>query len=274
VIRLTRDRTQQAIPASFRGQKRVATELALLKLRRAGTPPSPAVWKRAKDQLKRESDGKCGYCEGKASHVAHGDVEHFRPKTIYWWLAYCYDNYVFACQICNQSFKGSNFPLSGPPLAGPAVVAGSTDAELDALAGTLGPDPLDAQAVQQFQAQLGAELAGLPDPYLVDPEPLFAWRADDALREVEIQPRDASQDAQQAFDAAERFLGLNRDELKRWRYETYEIVVLFVSLLKSGQLDATNTRRTEDQLRRMMGVTGEFAALVRYYVRDVEGLAL
>ena len=121
MIRLTRDRTQQAIPASFRGQKRVATELALLKLRRAGTPPSSAVWKRAKDQLKRESDGKCGYCEGKASHVAHGDVEHFRPKTIYWWLAYCYDNYVFACQICNQSFKGSNFPLNGPPLAGPAV---------------------------------------------------------------------------------------------------------------------------------------------------------
>jgi hypothetical protein len=274
VIRLTRDRTQDAVPASFCGEHRVTLERELLELRRAGKDPRPGVWKRAKDQLRIETDGKCGYCEGKASHVAHGDVEHFRPKTTYWWLAYCYDNYVFACQICNQSFKGANFPVGGPALNGPAVLSTSTDDELKALAGTLGPDPLDGNAVQQFHAAAAAESAGIPDPYVLDPESLFSWSADETLREVEIQPRDASQDAQRAFDAADRFLGLNRDELKRWRYETYEVVVLLADLLKSGQLDAANTRKTEDQLRRMMSQIGEFASMVRFYVREVEDLAL
>jgi len=67
---------------------------------------------------------------------------------------------------------------------------------------------------------------------------------------------------------------LSLPQLKRWRYETYELVVLLASLLKSGQLDAANTQRTENQLRRMMSQTGELAGLVRFYVREVEGLAL
>lgn len=274
MIRLDRTRTAQAITPALRGQKRTVTERALLELRRAGKEPRADVWKRAKDQLRVESDGKCAYCEGKASHVAHGDVEHYRPKSTYWWLAYCYDNYVFACQICNQSHKGSNFPKTGPQLSGPDVDAASTDQALDALAGTLGPDPVDVVAVKQFQTKARSEVAGLPDPYVVDPESLFTWSADDTLREVVIQARDASPEATRAFAAAKTFLGLNRDELRRWRYETYELVVLLTGLLKSGQLDATNTQKTEDRLRRMMSVTGEFAALVRFQVREVERLPL
>ena len=274
MIRLQRTRTAAAIAPAFRAPKRVATERALLELERAGKDPSSAVWKNAKDQLRAESAGKCAYCEGKADHVAHCDVEHYRPKTTYWWLAYCYDNYVFACQICNQKFKGSKFPTTGPQLAGPAVDSTSTDAALDALAGTLGPDPLDAVAVTQFQANAGGELADLPDPYVVDPEKLFTWSADDTLREVVIQARDASPQATRAFAAATMVVGLNRDELLRWRYEIYEIVVLFTGLLRSGQLDAANTQKTEDQLQRMMSVTGEFAALVRFHVREEQGLAL
>ncbi len=58
------------------------------------------------------------------SHIAHGDVEHFRPKTAYfidddptlvypgyYWLAYDYSNLFFACQICNQTFKKNYFPV-------------------------------------------------------------------------------------------------------------------------------------------------------------------
>ena len=270
MIRLQRD--LGAVHPSFRGAKRIALERALLELRRAGKPPKSSVWKNAKDQLKAESFDKCGYCEANTSVVAHGDVEHFRPKTIYWWLAYCYDNYIFACQVCNQTFKGSNFPLAGPALAGPPVVAGSTDQQLDALAGTLGPDPLDANAVLQYHATGSTEIAHLPDPYAADPERLFGWRADDTLREVLIEPRDATPAARDAFGAVDAFLGLNRDELKRLRYETLEAAELLAEAVQSGQLSAALTRRMNDELRRMMSPSGQFAGMVRFKLAQVPGL--
>lgn len=274
MIQLTRVRTTQAIPAGFRGARRIQRARELLDLRRAQEEPNPAVWKAAKAQLRVETDGKCAYCEGKASHVAHCDVEHFRPKSDYWSLAYCYDNFLFACEICNQSFKGSKFPRTGQRLVELLIPEPVTDDQLTVLAATLGVDPLDAAAVQLFDAARAAERAGIPDPYAVDPEPLFAWRVDDTLREVEIRRRNNSARAKRAFAAVDECLGLNRDELKKWRYETYEIVQLLVDTVRTPGISAVLRARIEGRLQRMMTVTGEFAGMVRYVVRDVEGLQL
>jgi hypothetical protein len=68
--------------------------------------------------------------EATTKQVAHGDVEHYRPKSIYWWLAYCYDNYLVSCQICNEVFKRDKFPIAGNQLIGPTVTANTTDDEL------------------------------------------------------------------------------------------------------------------------------------------------
>jgi uncharacterized protein (TIGR02646 family) len=69
--------------------------------------------------------GKCAFCESKFTHIAFGDVEHFRPKggwvqaegdvlnkPGYYWLAYAWDNLYASCQICNQKFKRNLFPLA------------------------------------------------------------------------------------------------------------------------------------------------------------------
>jgi uncharacterized protein (TIGR02646 family) len=178
MIRLNRERTPATIPAGFRGDKRVTRARELIDLRTAGGDPKSSVWSTAKKRLRAESGGKCGYCEGKADHVAHGDVEHFRPKSVYWWLAYCYDNYVYACQICNQTYKGTHFPREGNLLAAPAIPPNATVAELDALAQNLAPDPLDDAALGAFRTACVAERPLLPDPYSMDPEPLFSWRPD------------------------------------------------------------------------------------------------
>ena len=90
-----------------------------------------SYWKPAKEQLKAEVHKKCAYCEAPVTVVAHGDVEHYRPKSEYWWLAYCYDNYLYSCQICNQVYKGNEFPIEGPRLQEPPIDGGSTDAMLD-----------------------------------------------------------------------------------------------------------------------------------------------
>lgn len=80
-----------------------------------------------KNQLKEEQFNKCCFCENKDfDDIAHGDVEHFRPKGAfvkditakdfvrpgYYWMAYQWSNLFYCCQICNQSFKKNFFPLT------------------------------------------------------------------------------------------------------------------------------------------------------------------
>ncbi len=54
----------------------------------------------------------CAYCQSQLPHAAPGDVEHFRPKSHYWWLAYEFGNYFLGCALCNQVFKRELFPLA------------------------------------------------------------------------------------------------------------------------------------------------------------------
>ncbi len=74
--------------------------------------------------LKSAQHDKCFLCESKVTHIAYGDVEHFRPKAAccqnedddlekpgYFWLAYEWENLFFCCQLCNQRFKKNLFPL-------------------------------------------------------------------------------------------------------------------------------------------------------------------
>jgi uncharacterized protein (TIGR02646 family) len=272
VIQLTRDRMK--IKSGFKGGWHVRRERELIGRHLAGDDPRDGVWKGAKDQLKAESAGKCAYCEADTAVVAHGDVEHFRPKSVYWWLAYCYDNYAFSCQICNQSFKLANFPIHGAAVPEPAFPPNPTEAQLDALAGTLAPDPSDDASVQQFIAASLLEEAGLPDPYNVDPEPLFGWFADDTLREVEIRPRDGSAAAVRAHAAAEQFFGLNREELRWRRYAVYDQARLFATLVQRPDVPADLVSRTEDMLRQMMSVESQYAGMVRFLVREEMNLPL
>jgi uncharacterized protein (TIGR02646 family) len=80
--------------------------------------------KSVKNALQTAQHNKCAFCESKVSHVAYGDVEHFRPKAGYrqspndilvqpgyYWLAYEWSNLLFCCQLCNQRFKRNHFPL-------------------------------------------------------------------------------------------------------------------------------------------------------------------
>jgi uncharacterized protein (TIGR02646 family) len=272
VIQLTRDRTN--IRPGFKSAWHRKRERELLDRHLAGDAPRDGVWKGAKNQLKVETSGKCAYCEADTSVVAHGDVEHFRPKSEYWWLAYCYDNYAFACQICNQSFKLANFPVHGAKLAEPVIPANATASDLDALAGTMAPDPAVNPSVQQFIAAASLEEAGLPDPYNVNPEPLFRWTADDTLREVEIRPRDGSSAAVRAHHAVVEFLGLNREELRRLRYQTYDEARLLGALVQRPGIPADLVTRAEDMLRQMMRDDSQYAGMVRYLIRDEMSLPL
>ena len=53
----------------------------------------------------------CAYCQGILTQSDRGDVEHFRPKNPYWWLAYDFNNYLLSCSRCNRVRKIDRFPL-------------------------------------------------------------------------------------------------------------------------------------------------------------------
>jgi len=52
---------------------------------------------------------KCAFCEQK---VEQSHVEHYRPKSKYWWLTHSWDNLLLACSTCN-SHKGDEFEILG-----------------------------------------------------------------------------------------------------------------------------------------------------------------
>lgn len=114
-----------------------------------------AGYDKAKLRLYTGQHRKCAYCED-ATKMPYEPVEHFRPALRafrgpsfsdvgYWWLAWTWENLLFACSICNSSFKRDLFPLED----GSAVMAAmdalpcSENAVLVDPADPLDVDPMD-----------------------------------------------------------------------------------------------------------------------------------
>ena len=61
-------------------------------------------------QLMADQGRKCAYCECRVRE-SYNDVEHYRPKNIYYWLGHKWDNLLYACEECNRTYKKAEFPL-------------------------------------------------------------------------------------------------------------------------------------------------------------------
>ncbi len=224
-------------------------------------------WKKTKDVLKEESFGKCAYCESDTEKVAHGDVEHFRPKSIYWWLALCVDNYNFSCQLCNQTYKSDEFPIKGPLLKGPTLPAAlPADAALKRLIAKICPDPATATDDDLLKKWF-KEDGDLPNPYLEDPEKLFSWAVSEVNGEVHlVAPTGAKARAKRAVDAAVQYLGLNRETLTRSRYVIYGELQFGLYVWQNG--NAAAKRKAEEQIGKMCSDDRQYAGMSRFFARD------
>ena len=65
--------------------------------------------------LNRIQNTKCCYCE-RPVFKYYRDVEHFRPKSNYYWIAYDWENLFLACPVCNRQYKRAQFPLENPDM--------------------------------------------------------------------------------------------------------------------------------------------------------------
>lgn len=119
--------------ADSRGAERLATIETdeLTRVRALGRAPTGDEigdrYRVAADLLWERQHRKCAYCEN-VEQRKRNDVEHFRPKASakrspgraethgYWWLAWRWQNLLFACRNCNQPSAGGGgkhdkFPL-------------------------------------------------------------------------------------------------------------------------------------------------------------------
>ncbi|MEO6457569.1 MAG: hypothetical protein ABIO92_04760 [Chloroflexia bacterium] len=278
MIKLKRERTATAIPPDFTGEGALALRLLLLQGKRDGQLEfNSAIWKKAKKQLKKEAAGKCAYCEAETSVVAHGDVEHFRPKggdDGYWYLAYCYDNYTYSCQICNQTYKKDKFPIFGtklklkPPLLNP-YPANATPDVLRATILTFAPDPLVDNTdypMATFLERTTKEKPTLIDPYMVDPEPFFKWEVDNVNKEVYIRPRNNTVKVKRTFLAVDEYLGLNREELCRVRWLTFRSLAVIRMAYEATDAGDPLRAACKDFIELAISNEAPFAGMARYFV--------
>lgn len=62
-----------------------------------------------KETLRKIYNKKCAYCE-QSINDTYVQIEHYRPKSIYYWLAYSWDNLFLCCEKCNK-MKGDKFEI-------------------------------------------------------------------------------------------------------------------------------------------------------------------
>ncbi|ULO04733.1 TIGR02646 family protein [Paenibacillus sp. 19GGS1-52] len=62
-----------------------------------------------RSELKWLFKNKCAFCESSFSELY---VAHFRPKSLYEWLAFEWENLVLCCRDCNKA-QGGSFPVNG-----------------------------------------------------------------------------------------------------------------------------------------------------------------
>lgn len=76
-----------------------------------GKPFKFSGYDAGKGRLFADQHAKCAFCEKREEQAKYRDVEHYRPKNRYWWLAWSWDNLLFACFECNRDHKRDQFPL-------------------------------------------------------------------------------------------------------------------------------------------------------------------
>lgn len=80
-----------------------------------------------RSQLMADQYNKCAYCECNITK-RYNDVEHYRPKSTYFWLGHEWDNLLYSCDLCNRTYKNTQFPLDNEAarVSSPGSVSGES----------------------------------------------------------------------------------------------------------------------------------------------------
>jgi uncharacterized protein (TIGR02646 family) len=105
-------------PKEFLDAARDEMKIVLPLFARAGNKLPKYKFKAYRNQylkkiLEQLFQAKCAYCEAPYNITGSMEVEHYRPKSLYYWLAADWSNLLPSCNHCNNG-KRSKFPLRDP----------------------------------------------------------------------------------------------------------------------------------------------------------------
>ena len=179
---------------------------------------------------------KCAFCESKVTHIASGDVEHFRPKAGYrqtsddplgrpgyYWLAYEWENLLFCCELCNRRFKANLFPLVDP-----------------------------ANRPKSHRDSVAREAPLFINPTTEDPERYVSFR-----KEIPYAIND-----NERGKATIASLGLDRAALNERRFDRYEMIFR-IHTLANATPPLPESAEAQALLQRAVQDSAEYAAMVR-----------
>lgn len=187
--------------------------------------------------------GKCAFCELKRELKRESDVEHYRPKTKvanlihpgYWWLAYEWENFLYACKPCNQGHKKEHFPIKD-----------------------------EAQRASEPDDDLALESPLILNPFKDNHEEYFAYDWSD--REpiyVKMLPLDDEGKGQKTIE----LLGLNRPFLMEERAENTSLLMnltrsIFIAIHNNNNNEMNDFR---NQIGKLTSPSKTFCGFNRYF---------
>ncbi|MFN0202492.1 MAG: hypothetical protein ACKVTZ_13285 [Bacteroidia bacterium] len=221
-----------------------------------------------------EANYKCAYCEKKIDMIGENeyetsfaDVEHYRPKSSYWWLAYCYDNYLYVCEICNRTYKNDDFPFLNQQQPAPAVSIKSPNTFLKKEASRITPDPLNQKQGQRwskFRELHKNERPFILNPYFDEPKDFFIYEVDETLKEVKISVKPTTSHLVDYQDAIDKKLGLNRLFLRQDRFSHYDHWKTFKDLL-TDSISPLSRSKLLQKIQQMQLPDYPYSGMIRYF---------
>lgn len=200
-----------------------------------------------KETLVAMQHSKCAFCEAKPLHVSDGDVEHFRPKggvrqsdadpmqrPGYYWIAYAWENLLFACERCNRRHKKNLFPLLDP-----------------------------AQRATSHRAPIADEMPVFVDPSVEDPERYITYR-----EHVPVAI-DGNDRGEQTISA----LGLRRPDLNADREDHLKIVQNLHAVASHPDVPDSLREESRALLRKYVASDAEYSLMSCTAVQALGGIA-
>lgn len=220
-----------------------------------GACETAELWGDYKDVFSEAQHGKCAWCEA-VDTTEPGAVDHYAPKKEvgrlmtpgqerpkrtnvqgrsivalhapgYWWLAYDWDNWLFACNRCNSGWKLTLFPVQEVPHPR--------------------PDPTTAYTPL------------LLHPYETE-EPLEHLDISDI---GQIEAWNLSPKGRATIDTC----GLTRESLRRLREKHAEVALAWVDELLNEDAAESTRQNAWRALRRLGDDSKPFAATTRSVIR-------
>lgn len=187
--------------------------------------------KKVRESLSAMFQGKCAYCESKFESTSYGPVEHYRPKSKYWFLASEWSNLLWSCTVCNTK-KSNEFPVEGDHF----------------------PDEANWQSER---------------PLLLNPcEPGFDAGTIQFGPGGTVQARRRKGRRDPRGAATIKVVGLDRDRLKEAREEKLRNLELYWSLLEQALRSGNGVEEAKQRLIEAGAPGAQFAVMARQFVAD------